>query len=825
VHKAGKYSLLLFCLPLIFVYTGCGSARKLKDNELLLKRNSIKTTNSALNKDEISTYIRQKPNRKMFFFYPFYLEIYNLIDQDKLKAHKLKKDNRIDTINEHRREKNLAINEKRKAQGKSEKSLKLKSKDGLSFREWMANIGEEPSIYDSAATRKSVKQISLYLKGKGYFENTVRDSLSIRGKKIKVYYLLHTGTPSVINRINYTIDDSMVAHFVLPDSVNCLIRPRQNYDGDLFQKERERITKMLKNNGYYYFDKEYIYYTVSDGPSSHQLDVQIGIKKVTIPADVAGDSTVEKNHQRYRIGEIFIITDWQGRNDTLHYRDSLHTEKGNTFLYSKTLKYKTNVLEDAIFIHKGDEYQIQEYEDTYKRLAQLKAFKQVIIEFLPSCRGTECIVDCFIRLTPVAKQSMGLGAEGTNTGGNLGVNGSVAYQNKNTLRGAEVFEIKAKGGLELQKLVANVGSEQNKKTFLPFNTFEYGPEFNLYVPRPLFPFNLFPVGQSANPRTTFTSYYNFQHRPDFTRSILNVSYSYDWRDGKYKKHTIFPFEVNLVKLLNIDPAFQNYLDARNDLYLKSQFQNHFTTDTRWTYVFTNQELKKKKDYIYLRTDLESSGTILRSLAEMSNSLKIISIPKDSNGSYRIEQIPFSQYVKGSFDVRFYKFQTKDNRIVFRTAAGIGVPFHNLNTLPFEKSFYEGGPNSVRAFPARTIGPGSYNSGGTLFELGDMNIEGNIEYRYKIFKMLNAAIFVDAGNIWLLRPDPGRPGGEFDINRFYKEFAIGTGLGLRLDFDFFIIRLDAGVPLRDPSAPENDRWTFKKRPLTRTVLNFGIGYPF
>jgi outer membrane translocation and assembly module TamA len=825
VHKARKYSILSFCLALIFIYAGCGSARKLKDNELLLKHNSIRTTNTALNKDEILTYIRQKPNRKIFFFYPFYLEIYNLVNQDKLKAHKLRREARIDTINEHRKENNLIRNEKRRAQGRAEKAPKLKSKDKLSFREWVANIGEEPSIFDSAGTRKSSRQISLYLNNKGYFNNTVKDSFSIKGQKIKVFYIIKTPAPYKIRHIAYELDDSAVARYVMADTSRCLIRTGQNLDVDLLQKERDRITKMLKNNGYYYFDKEYIYYNLDTALKSHQLDLSLGIKRRTVTSNLAGDSTVEKNHQRYRIKDIYIITDYQGRNDTIQARDTFRTKNGFTFLFSKILKYKTGVLENAIYMHKGEEYEISKSEDTYKRLAQLRAFKQIIIDFSLADDPDDGLLNCFIKLSPVAKQTLGLGAEGTNTGGNLGVDGSVAYQNKNALRGAEVFEIKAKGALEVQQLVANIGSEQTKKTFLPFNTFEYGPEFNLYVPRPLFPFNLFPVGKSASPRTTFTSYYNFQHRPDFTRSILNVGYSYDWRKGLFKKFTLFPFEVNFVRLLKIDPAFQNYLNTNNDLYLKTQFQSHITTDTRWTYLYTNQQLKTKKDYIYFRLDLESSGTVLRSLAELSNSLHIIDIPKDTNGSYRIEQIKFSQYVKGGFDLRYYKLQTESNKLVFRTAAGLGVPFHNLTTLPFEKSYYAGGPNGIRAFPARTLGPGSYNSGGTLFELGDMSIEANIEYRYKIFKMLNAAIFVDAGNIWLLRPDPGRPGGDFDPNRFYKEFAVGTGAGLRLDFDFFIIRLDAGVPLRDPSAPVNDRWEFDKRPLTKTVLNFGIGYPF
>jgi outer membrane protein assembly factor BamA len=824
VLKAGKYLFILsISFSLTWLYSSCSSTRKLKENELLLTSNSIKTSTHGLNTDEIHTHIRQKPNRKLFFVYPFYLQIYNLVDQDKLRKEKLRKDDRIDRINEQRREKNVAENEKRKLQGKPEKPLHLKSKDRQTFREWLVNIGEEPSIYDSMLTKRSVKQISLYLNNKGYFNNTVKDSVIKKGKKVKVYYILKTPRPYTIRKINYDIDDSLVATYVLADTANSLLQSGQNYDVDVIQKERDRITKLLKNKGYFYFSKEYIYYSCDSALKSYQIDLTVGIKKRSVP--IAGsDSTTEATHKQYYIRNIYIVTDYKGRSESIVTRDTVKTAEFY-FLYSQKLRYKTGILSDAVYLHKGDLYQDIEYENTYKRLAQLRAFRQVTLEFVP-VPGSDFQLDCFIRLSPVFKQAMTLAADGTNTGGNLGVDGSLVYQNKNMFRGAEILELKAKGALEVQTLVTNITSEQNKKTLLPFNTFELGPEFNLHVPRALFPFNLFPVGQSASPQTTFISYYNFQHRPDYTRSILNLGYSYDWREGRFRKYFIFPFEVNLVKLPHIDPAFQSYLNARNDLYLKSRFQDHITTDTRFSYIFTNQEIKKKTDYVFLRLDLESSGTVLRSLFELSNSLGVLAIPKDAEGSYRIEGIKFSQYLKGGFDFRYYKYMTEHNRTVFRLAAGMGVPFHNLTELPFEKSFFAGGPNSVRAFPARSLGPGSYNhSGPTLYQLGDMNIEGNIEYRFKIFKMLNSAIFLDAGNIWLLHPDPNRPHGEFDVNRFYNEFAIGTGLGLRLDFDFFIIRLDAGVPLRDPSRAVNDRWTLNAQALARTNLNFGIGYPF
>jgi outer membrane protein assembly factor BamA len=824
VRKAGKYLFLLFfSISLLGAFSGCSSTRKLRENEYLLSANIIRTNTRSLNNDEMLTHIRQKPNRKLFLVYPFYLQIYNLINQDKLRSQKQKRDDRIDRINARRRDKNTAENEKRKAKGKPEKPLHLKSKDRLTFREWLVNIGEEPSIYDSMITKRSVKQLSLYLDNKGYFNNTVKDSAVRNGKKVKIFYLVKTPRPYTIRKINYEVDDSIVGRYVLADSSNSLISSGQNYDIDVLQKERDRITKMLKNQGYFYFSKEYIYFSADTNLRSYQMDLTIGIKKQTILLPGSKDSTIEVNHKQYHINTIYVITDNLDRSDAVVTRDTIKTADFNFLYAGGKIQYKTSILSDAIYLHKGDLYQDQEYEDTYKRLAQLKAFRKVSIELLPS-PGTDGMLDCIIKLSPVYKQAMALSFDGTNTGGNLGVDGILVYQNKNMFKGAEILEIKAKGALEVQTLVTNIGAQQ--KTFLPFNTFELGPEFNLHVPRPLFPFNLFSIGKSASPQTSFISYYNFQHRPDYTRSILNIGYSYDWREGRFKKYSIFPLEVNLVKLPQIDPAFQAYLNQRNDLYLKSRFQDHITTDTRFSYTYTNQEIKKKTDYIFLRLDLESSGTLMRSLFELSNSTGFLTIPKDAEGSYRIQGIKFSQYVKGGFDFRYYKYQSEHNRIVFRIASGLGVPFHNLSQLPFEKSFFAGGPNSVRAFQARSLGPGSYNhSGPTLYQLGDMNMEGNIEYRFKIFKMLNSAVFIDAGNIWLLHPDPNRPNGEFDVNRFYNEFAIGAGLGLRLDFDFFIIRLDAGVPLRDPSRKVNDRWTFNTDALKRTNLNFGIGYPF
>nr|MBA3971764.1 BamA/TamA family outer membrane protein [Bacteroidota bacterium] len=639
--------------------------------------------------------------------------------------------------------------------------------------------------------------------------------------------------PYTIERVEYKIPDELLQYYVIADTSNCLLRPGKNYDVDIMQQERERITTELNNNGYYLFTKDYIYYEVDSTVSHHKVNITLGIKNFAYKYSDFSDSIVERTHQRFYINNIYIQPDFvskkldYAKKDTLLLEDCyiLHTEK---------LKFKTRVLLNSVFIHKGELYQQKNVDNTYKRFSELKSFKTINIFFV---RSSGDYLDCFIQLSPIPKQSFTLETEGTNTGnGNLGISGSIVYQNRNLFKGAEVLELRLKGGIEAQR-TGNANSANISPT-AQFNTIEIGPEANVYIPRFLIPFQV-KSSRRSNPKTIFTSSFNYQRNTNYTRYITNLSFSYTWKETEKKRHTFSPLVINFVKV----QLQTNFLDNIRDLYLLNSFTDHMATSTRYTFIYNEQSIKKEENFAFFKINLESSGNILRGFYNTVNSVHPEFFPKDDLGRYTSLDIVYSQYLRTDADFRYYLNLNEINKVVFRIAAGIGKPLLNFPSLPFERSFYSGGANGIRAWQARTLGPGSYNDGEDVSfgQIGDGQLEGNIEYRFKLFKMLKGALFIDAGNTWLQRKDPGRPGGDFQLDRFHQEIAIGTGIGMRADFGFFIIRFDVGLKVRDPKFAEDKRWVIQNlfdaewkrvyrldnsnRKYNFVTFNLGIGYPF
>jgi outer membrane protein assembly factor BamA len=518
--------------------------------------------------------------------------------------------------------------------------------------------------------------------------------------------------------------------------------------------------------------------------------------------------------------------------------DTLITGKNGeyTIFYNKKIKYKTRILLDAIFIRKGDLYKFKNVEATYKRLSEIKVFKFINVVFKETRDGK---LDCYIQLSPLLKQSLTLESEGTNTSGYLGISGSVVYQNKNLVKGAELLELKLKGGISAQPIL-NDQSTKNIASNSTFNTIEIGPELNIYLPRFWLPFKVAALSKLTTPKTVFTSGLNYQRRDDYTRLITNFSLGYTWKESSKKQHAFYPVVINFVKV-ELQPFFKAQLDAfSNNKYLLNTFSNHLSTSTRYSYTYNGQNLQKQKSFSFFKLNLEASGNVLRGLYNVINEVEPNTFVKDGD-SYTFLNIAYSQYVRADAEYRYYFDLHELGKVVFRVAGGIGRALANYKVLPFERSFFSGGTNGLRAWQSRTIGPGSYSEHDGLFSyVGDGQLEANIEHRFKIFKMLNGALFVDAGNVWLRNPDSQYPGGDFQLNRFYKEIAIGTGLGLRVDFNFFVIRLDMGIKTRDPQFAENDRWVLPylfnrqwKQDYQNSydtkyhfvVFNLGIGYPF
>jgi outer membrane protein assembly factor BamA len=824
-----RFATKIVFLGLLLALFSCNTTKHLKENQYLVESNKIVgTQNTTIAHDEVTAFIRQKPNRKLLFLFPFNLWLYNQVDQKKLLKKKEKRDAKFDRINEKRIAKNNVKNEKRIKKGKPTKDPKLKNKDKPTFRESILDVGEEPVILDSFTTKQTSLQIKKYLFSKGYFYAKVTDSVAVnkRGKKAKVFYHLFPGNQYFIKTVNYKIKDEELSYYIFADSSHCKLKPGAPFDADVMQQERDRITTNLLNNGYYFFESDYIYFDIDSGLPNHMINVTIGNKKFPTFATAEKDSITYINHPRYYVNNIYIITEnIKGSYQNEFFKDTIHHED-LIFLNNYPMKYKYSVITHNIEFFKGQVFQKSLAERTYKRLLNLGVFRTVLIQYVKNPKFNDQL-DCYVICQPITKQAINIETEGTNTSGNLGVDGSILYQNRNLMRGGELLEFSLNGAIIAQKQFSeNKTDITNVQS--TFNTIQVGPAMKFSVPRVMFPFSIFPFKKDAFPRTFINTSLNFQERPEFNRTITTVNYGFTFKTNKLKvKHDLIPVEVYMVNA-KLTTNFRNDLTRINDYFLLNSFQDHITTLSKYTLTYNNQQITNgtnvsRRAISFFKFSATSSGSILRGLFDATGQ------KKDSLGRYLISNTPFAQFVKFDVDYRLYIPVRKKSRVVYRTALGIGKPLKNLNVLPYEQSYFSGGPNSVRAWRARTLGPGGYNQPDSITakydKIGDLLIEGNFEYRFHVFRSFYGAVFADVGNIWLTHKVAAKPNGDFQFNRFYKEFGMGSGLGVRWDLNFFVLRLDAAIPIADPSYPEGDRWMFNKRPLRRTTLNFGIGYPF
>lgn len=829
--KTGK---VYFLLPLLF-FSSCNINKHLKENEFLLTKNSLKQNGTDIDNSELEAFIRQKPNRKVLKLVRFNLWLYNQVDKQKMLKKKEKRDARFDRINTKRLAKNAKKNAKRVAKGKQPKPANLKNKEKPTFRESIMEAGEPPVILDTFLTKITKNQLQKFVFSKGYFDSKVRDSLflDVKNKRAKTYYFISKSKRYSIQNISYKIDDPLIEYFILNDSISTLVKHNAYYDEDVLQKERERITESQLNNGFFYFAPEYVNYLVDTNLIDQKVDLTIGVKMYSKAFSETNDSLVYIHHPRFYIENVYVIpeniADFKGRANEAYMKDTLEYN-GLKILHNNQLLFHKKDLTRDISISPGQLYQQNFAEETYKGLSALKVFKSVYIQYVKNPYYSDKL-DCYIVCQPQVKQAVTIETEGTNTSGNLGIAGSLVFQNKNAFKGAELVELKLKGSLTAQKQFNTTQSADINNVQSTFNTIQFGPELNFTFPKPLFPFTLFYYKKDLNekryfvqPKTIVNLSVNYQSRPEFNRIISNISYGFKFKNNKgLFSYDVIPLEAYIVKA-KLFGTFQSDLIKLNDFYLLNSFQDHITTLSKISATFNNQGLVKKRNLMYLRMSISSSGNILRGLYSVTNQ------PKDSQGRYLIQDVPFSQFVKLDVDYRFYFQIRKLGKLVYRLAGGVGKPLKNLTSLPYEQSFFGGGPNSNRAWRARTLGPGSYSQPDSVSsrydKIGDIQIETNLEYRFHIFKSFYGAWFADAGNIWLSYKDPNKPNGEFKLDKFYKDIAIGSGFGLRYDFSFFVLRLDGAMRVHDPQYAPGKRWVFGKQTLRESaILNFGIGYPF
>lgn len=806
----------------------CNVTKKLEPGQYLLDKVEIENTRQTkIDKDIFLTFVRQKPNRKLFRSFHFYVWWYNQFDQNKISRKKAARNEKYDLKNSKKIKKYELINAEREKKGKNSKTPKLKDKDSPIFKESLRDIGEEPVLLDSSLTSQTIQQLNKFLFSKGFFNCKVKDSIITEknSRMAKVVYKLLPGTPYTISKLTYQMEDEKLGAYILRDTINSLLKRGVNYDTEKLVQERQRITTMVLNSGYYFFENAYLNFDIDSANANNTVSINVRLKKFSRAFSTNNDSIVLVNHTRYTINHVYFIPEPViGNLREISFKDTLHVKNSDLiFLLNKPMQYRPGIFTSNVDIHVGNIFRKDTAEITYKALLGLGIFKNVSVQFFKSSEYNNRL-DCYIVCNPLIKQSITAETEGINTSGNLGVDGSLIYQNRNFFKGGELVELKLQGAFIAQQQFSSDKTTDITSIHKTFNTLQFGPEATFSVPRAFFPFSLFPFRKEMSPHTFVRSSVNFQSRSEFVRVITDVDYGFNFKTNNNRiRHEIIPFQVYLVDA-TLSNAFAADLESLNDAFLLNSFLNHITTVSRYGFSYSSKENTNTstKPVSYLRVGLQSSGNILRQFFKMTNG------KQDSLGRYLLFNIPFAQFLKGEIDYRIYVPIRKKTRIVYRLAGGIGKPLANLNVLPYEQSFFSGGPNSIRAWRARTLGPGSYDPGDktTRFDkIGDILLEGNFEYRFHIIKSLNGALFADAGNIWRLDKDPSKPNGEFLVDRFIDQIAMGAGIGVRLDLNFFVLRFDFAAPLRDPKYETGNRWTFDKEPWKQTVVNFGIGYPF
>ncbi len=757
---------LILLMLVIFGLSSCAIRKYVPEGKSILIDYQIvnDSTNFNISKSELTSHIVQKPNRNLFGWLPRVWVYYKTI-----------------------------------------------KKTDKGFYRWInTNFGVEPVYYSSVFTADSKRQMEIYLENTGFFKSTVETSQTEKRKRSKVVYLIKPETPYKIREVNRKIYDSTVAQDIHYIDNEMLVRPGDNYDVFTMDKERTLITTHLRDNGYYYFTKDNIKYEVDTNLMAKQADVTLRIN---------GD-----NHYKYKINKVFIYPDFDVQNkntmqnDTVAYTFSWSkNDPTHRFYFISTRKPNVNfkTFNQVIQIHEGDYFSQKKVSQTYRALGSLKLYNLSNISFDTIASGNDSVklLNCIVTLQKDKIHYYNIQLEGTNSGGDLGTLGSFSYRNNNIFRGSEVFRITFRYGFQAQRVENFVVNEGL------FNTQEFSAEASITFPRFLSPINLHRFVSEYQPKTMIATGYNMQIRPMYNRYIITASYGYNWMSTSTIEHYLTPINLNAVKVLPSD-IFEELLSMETNQRIKDQYTDHLILGLNYSFIFNNQNVKKTNDFVYFKFDIETSGNLLSLL----NNTPII---KQTDNYHEIIGIRYAQYLKFQFDFRFYHYFRNKNMLALRFAYGQGIAYGNSHDIPFEKSFYAGGTNGMRGWQFRTLGPGEFNNewGVNMEHIGDLHIESNIEYRFPLYGMVKGALFSDIGNIWTLSDNESFPGGQFKFNKFYKQMALDAGFGIRVDFSFFLIRIDMAIPLYDPSYSESERWRAGKLQLQNIGWNFGIGYPF
>lgn len=767
-------ALVLMIAPVVI---SCSSTKHVPEGQFLLDKTKIiiddKQNSEDLNTQELVNYLRQTENHKVLGGLKMQLAIYNISGKDSTNW----------------------------------------------FNKWIRRVGSPPVIYDSTLTMASENQLQRALINKGYLKSNVSSEVKLNSKKKKaeVNYNITLDQPYRIRSISYDIKDDSLRALIMTDSVEFPIKNQSLLDHNKLDKEREMIVQRLRNNGYYAFNKNYITFVADTAQGSREVDLTLCLseKVQDLPHMPHFDT-----HRQFYVRDVIFVTNYDAVTMQNGVYGDTATYNGITVLYGDDRYIDKEILDENCFIRPGSLYNAADVDRTYKALGRLGIIKFINIDMkaVGELDGT-LWVDAFVLLNRDKSQTISFSLEGTNSEGDLGFGIGADYQHRNIFKGSEILNVKFKASYE--SLSGDLSGLIND------NYSEYSGDVGITFPKFKMPFLRDGFKRRIQASTEFMTSFNYQERPEYTRIIAGAGWKYIWSErNNQMRNTFNLIDVSYVYL---PKSKSNFLDSITNPLLRYSYENHLIMRMGYTFYKTNKKVANPLTTVFqnniytLRASAETAGNLLYGISHLVNQ------KREADDSYKVFGTRYSQYIKLDGDFSLTHYISQRSSIAMHAGFGIAVPYGNSTVLPFEKRFYSGGANSVRGWGVRTLGPGSFDGkkaqNSFIYQCGDIRLDLNLEYRCKLFWVLELGAFIDCGNIWTIREYEEQPGGVFKIDKFLEQLALSYGLGLRMDFTYFLLRFDVGMKAHNPASGQ-EKWPLISPSLKRDAeIHFSVGYPF
>lgn len=762
----------------VMLLTACSTTKHVPEGKYLLDDVKINITDkdkdTPLKSAEMMNYLRQIPNHKVLGGLRLQLAFYNLSGKDSTNW----------------------------------------------FNKWVRRVGSAPVIYDPSLTDASVKQLSTALANKGYMNSTVTvDTLgNIDKKRMKVTYNVTFGQPHYVSSISYNIPNDTLRELILADSAQFLVKQNSVFDRNLLDEERQGISERLRSKGYFAFNKEYITFTADTAAGEKNVNLTMNLMRPYLSESMP----YYTSHRPFYVRNVTFVTSYNPatmHNSTDFDEKDLVWHNDYRIFYGDDRYLRASVLEESCFISPGKQYNSKDVDRTYEAFGRLGIVKFVNIELVPVGEIDGKIwLDAYVLLSRTKPQTASVSLEGTNSEGDFGFGVGLGYQHRNVFKGSEILNAKFKASYE--SLSGDLSG------FINDNYSEYQAELGIRYPKFKAPFLKRSFKQKILAQTEFALNFNYQERPEYTRVIAGAGWRYLWSERTNKtRHTFNLMDLNYV---NLPKSKSSFIENISNPLLRYSYEDHLIMRMGYSYYHSNKKeanLMRKlyqPDVYTIRVATETAGNLLYGISNLIGQDK-------EDGTYKVVGINYSQYFKVDADYSFTHSFNPKSSLAFHVGVGAAMPYGNSKVLPFEKRFYAGGANSVRGWGVRTLGPGSYfatNSVNSfIYQCGDIRLDLNLEYRAKLFWVLELGAFIDAGNIWTIREYEDQPGGVFKFNKFYEQIALSYGLGIRMDFTYFLLRLDVGMKAHNPASGQ-ERWPLLHPDWGRdSAFHFSVGYPF